>query len=408
MIHLYKRFTYPLLAISIYIALILMDFDQTMTAYWVGPYLSAAANFDWTSFNLYVNWDEIKHFGTLLQSDMFQYTFSKNNDLVLYDYLAKGLVLLIILAKGIFFWQSDLHALQSLQYLVYITISLLFLYLLKKKHEKVLFFFLYAVNPIILYFANYPYYYFWQVIPSAIFAYWYLNDKKFESFLALSIITLIFVMIYTTRPTVLFLILFFYIAYAYKQSYIKAFVGGTLFIALINLLPTLSMGPWHTMYVGIGAYDNPYHIQLDDNDGYDYYKMKTGKTVDSGNIASAEIRTPYYNVLKTRYVEIVKKNPFMIVKHALLNVFESYSIGYKVGNTFINYISAAFGLIVVGLLIYTRQYILFIAIGMSGGAFTPYYPPIGAYMYGSYLLIVIGIIGIINFFIQRREQKYAK
>lgn len=408
MIHLYKKFTYPLLAISIYIALLLMDFDQTMTAYWVGPYLSASANFDWTSFNLYVNWDEIKHFGTLSQSEMFQYTFSKNNDLVLYDYLAKGLVLLIILAKGIFFWQSDLHALQSLQYMVHITISLLFLYLLKKKHEKVLFFVLYAMNPIVLYFANYPYYYFWQVIPSAIFAYWYLNDKKFGSFLALSIITLVFVMIYTTRPTVLLLIFFFYIIYSYKQSYIKGLFGGILFVVLINLLPALSMGPWHTMYIGIGAYENPYHIQLSDNDGYDYYKMKTDKTVDSENIASSEVREPYYHILKTRYLEIAQEDPFILAKHALLNIFESYSIGYKVGNIFINYISAAFGLIFIMLLLYSRQYTLFIAIGMAGGAFTPYYPPIAAYMYGSYLLIVIGGIGIINFFIQRREQKYAK
>lgn len=403
-----KKIAYSCVAFLIYLALVLMNFHQTMSAYWVAPYLSAAANFEWTQFDLYVSWDEIKHFATLSQPEMFQYEFSKSAHPTLYDYLAKGLVFLIIIAKRIFFWQSDLNALQSLQYLVHIAISLLFLHVLKKKHEKILFFFLYAINPIILYFANYPYYYFWQVIPSAIFAYWYLNGKKLESLPVLSGLTIVFAFIYITRPTVLFLILFFYIAYAYKQSYIKAFVGGTLFIALINVLPALSVGPWHTMYVGIGAYDNPYHIQLDDKDGYDYYKIQTGKVVGSENIWIAEIKQSYYDTLKTRYVEIVKENPFMIVKHALLNVFESYSIGYKVGNTFINYISAAFGLILMGLLIYTRQYMLFIAIGLSAGGFALYYPPIAAYMYGSYLIIVIAILGVINFFIEKREQKYAK
>ena len=62
------------------------------------------------------------------------------------------------------------------------------------------------------------------------------------------------------------------------------------------------------------------------------------------------------------------------------------------------------GVIMMLLLLYTKQYILFLAIGFAGGGFTPYYPPIGAYMFGSYILIVIAFIGVIDYFILKRKR----
>ena len=93
----------------------------------------------------------------------------------------------------------------------------------------------------------------------------------------------------------------------------------------------------------------------------------------------------------------------MMIKHALLNTAQSYSIGYKVGSPKIIYISAIMGVIIMFLLLYTKQYLLFLAIGFASGSFTPYFPPIGAYMYGSYILIVIGFIGIVEYFILKRR-----
>ena len=395
-----------ILIFVIFIALKLMDFHQTMTPYWVGPYLSAAVNFNWHEFALYVNWDDIKEFSKLSGSGLFDYTFTKTNDLILYDYLAKGLVLILMFAKKIFFWQGDLQALQSLQYIVHLFLSLFILSLLEKKYQKILFFVLYAINPVVLYFVNYPFYYFWQVIPSVIFIYWYLNQHNTKNLIFIS--SFIFAFIYITRPTVLFLIILFYILYAIKDSYKKGLTGLGLFLILINIAPSLSIGPWHTMYVGVGAYSNPYNIKLDDNEGYKYYKEQTGKIVNSGNIMKTDIKDDYYKVLKKRYFEILKENPIMIVKHLLLNVAESYSVGYKVGNPRIIYASAFIGVIMMLLLLYTKQYMLFLAIGFAAGSFTPYFPPIGAYMYGSYILIVIGFIGIVDYFISKREKDNAK
>ena len=395
-----------LIIVVIYIALQLTDFNQSMTSYWIGPYLSAAINFDWSDFVLRVDMNEIKEFSKLSTSQMFLYSFSSTDDLIEYDYLAKGLVFALIFSKKVFFWLGDLESLQYLQYIIHIVLSIVILNLFEKKYQKVLFFFLYVINPLILWVVNYPFYYFWQVIPSAIFIYWHMKKCiKFPLFLVFSVI---FAYIYISRPTVLFLIVLFYILYALKNSYKQSFTGFILFLILISLTPKLSIGPWHTAYVGIGAYSNKYNIELSDNSGYKFYKDITGKVVNSGNIMVKEIKEDYYNHLKERLIEIVKEFPMMFVKNAIFNTIQAYSIGYshslnkKYGNKLI-YLSLFIGIMMISFLIYTKQYIIFLAIGFSTGSFTIYYPPILTYMYGNFILLVVGFIGIIEYFLRKKQ-----
>jgi hypothetical protein len=394
--------------VIIFLALRLADFNQTMTSYWVGPYLSAAVNFDWSQFVLNVNMEEVRYFDHLSQNEYWEYEFNAKNNSIQYDYLAKGLVLLVILAKKIFFFLGDLEALQYLQYLVHIFLSIVMLTIFEKKYQKILFFILYAVNPLVLWVVNYPFYYFWQVIPSLIFVYWYL--KKDIKLPLMVFFSTIFAFIYITRPTVLLLVFLFYFLFALKNNFKYALVGFTLFVGLINVTPKLDIGPWHTMYIGIGAYENPYGVELSDDDGYKYYKKQTGKLVSSGNIMQEEVKKDYYKILKAQYLSIVEENPVMIIKHGILNTIQAYSIGYsnslnqKFGNKII-YLSVLVGLIVMGLLIYTKQHILFLAIGFASGGFTLYYPPILTYMFGNFILLVVGVIGMVDYFI---EQKYLK
>jgi hypothetical protein len=391
--------------VIIFLALRLADFNQTMTSYWVGPYLSAAVNFDWSQFVLNVNMEEVGYFDQLSQNEYWGYEFNAKNNSIQYDYLAKGLVLLVILAKKIFFFLGDLEALQYLQYLAHIFLSIFMLTLFEKKYQKILFFILYAINPLVLWVVNYPFYYFWQVIPSLIFVYWYL--KKDIKLPLMVFFSTIFAFIYITRPTVLLLIFLFYFLFALKNNFKYTLVGFTLFFGLINVTPKLDIGPWHTMYVGIGAYENPYGIELSDDDGYKYYKKQTGKLVNSGNIMQEEVKKDYYKILKARYLSIVEENPVMIIKHGILNTIQAYSIGYsnslnqKFGNKII-YLSVLVGLIVMGFLIYTKQYILFLAIGFSSGGFTLYYPPILTYMFGNFILLAVGVIGMVDYFIKQK------
>ena len=396
--------------VIIFLVLKLADFNQAMTAYWVGPYLSAAVNFDWSQFVLNVNMEEVRYFDQLPQSEYWEYEFNATNNLMQYDYLPKGLVLLVILAKKIFFFLGDLEALQYLQYSAHILLSIFMLTLFEKRYQKILFFLLYAINPLVLWVVNYPFYYFWQVIPSLIFVYWYL--KKDIKLPLMVFFSTIFVFIYITRPTVLLLVFLFYFLFALKNNFKYALIGFALFFGLINVVPKLNIGPLHTMYVGIGAYENPYGIELSDEDGYKYYKEQTGKLVNSGNIMQEDVKKDYYKILKARYLTIVKENPVMIIKHAVLNTIQAYSIGYsnslnqKFGNKII-YLSVLIGLIFMGLLIYTKQYILFLAIGFASGSFTLYYPPILTYMFGNFILLMVGVIGIVDYFIKQKHLKSA-
>jgi hypothetical protein len=132
--------------VIIFLALRLTDFNQTMGAFWVGPYLSAAVNFDWLQFILNVNMKEVIHFSQLPQDELWGYEFKTENILIDYDYLPQGLVVLVILAKNIFFFLGDLEALQYLQYLTHILLSIFMLTLLEKRHQKILFFILYAIR----------------------------------------------------------------------------------------------------------------------------------------------------------------------------------------------------------------------------------------------------------------------
>ncbi len=343
---------------------------------------------------MYVDFSEIHKFSLLSNTEKFSYSFPSSNNVILYDYLAKGYLLILLLSKKIFFFVGDLDSLKYLQYVVHICISLSIISILDEKYKKIMFFILYSINPIVLYFVNFPFYYFWQVVPSYIFLYYYVKNKEINN--KIFILTLIFFLIYMTRPTVLFIIIFFYFLYAYRENFLKSFIAILIFLGLSFGIKSNSIGPWHTMYIGIGAYTNSYNITLSDNQAYKFFYNKTGKVMNSFNVTDKSLHEEYYAIMEKEYFAIVKSDPMMIIKNATLNVLQSYSFGYKVGNIKIVYLSIFIGMIIVTSLLYFRQYILFFAIGLAGGTFTLYYPPIPVYMFGSYILIVFAIINIFH------------
>ena len=78
-----------------------------------------------------------------------------------------------------------------------------------------------------------------------------------------------------------------------------------------------------------------------------------------------------------------------------LNTLQGYCIGYiNKGGDIFNYIIAFLGVLNVGILLYYKKYSWFLMIGISIGAFTLFYPPIQAYMYGAYLLIILSFISL--------------
>ena len=393
-----NRFILFIIAI---IALQLMNFNQVQSSAWISPYLSAASNFDFTTWMMQVDLSQMDEFARLSKAEQFTYNFPHSSTLVDYDHLSKGFMLIVIFAKTLFFFLGDLQAVQLLQGLVHITLSLIIANLLNKDYQKWLFLILYMLNPLVLYLVNFPYYYFWQFIPSVIFLIYFLSGRRFGNWVFLA--SLIFSFVYITRPTVLFFVLFFYGLYGFKEGWLKSILAIILFFVLTTIVPKYSFGPWHTAYIGIGAYDNKYNITISDNDGYDYFKLQTGKIYNSSTVLDKELKSEYYQVLKDKYLHIANESPSLLVKNAILNISQSYSLGYKTNNTFLNYTIAMIGIVFIVLLLYSKQYLLFFAIGAAGAGFTPYYPPIPAYMFGSYILLVTAFIFIIDFFLRKNE-----
>ena len=98
-----------------------------------------------------------------------------------------GYLFLIAFAKRLFPFLGPIGAIVLLQLLVHIIFSYLLVSKFDNIKNKIAFIFFYYLNPIVLYFTIYPFYYFWQVIPSFIVLL-ILNEKEnklFSSFLFL-------------------------------------------------------------------------------------------------------------------------------------------------------------------------------------------------------------------------------
>jgi len=207
------------------------------------------------------------------------------------------------------------------------------------------------------------------------------------------VIAILFSFIAIIRPSTLFIILFIlaYIAYN-ERKVLQGVLAIILFIGLTFALKPDSINqPWHTMYIGVGAYPNDYNITLDDTSGFKKFENQTGKAILGcrTNMENNDLYAEYIgDFIKKEYFNILNESPELLVKNAVLNILQSYGLGYKSNYMMVNYLSALIGLVLIILLFWFREYLLLLAIGIASVSFTPYYPPIAAYMFGSYILIV--------------------
>jgi hypothetical protein len=190
----------------------------------------------------------------------------------------------------------------------------------------------------------------------------------------------------------LFLILHFFIESKWRSI---AFFG--IFLVLLNFFSAVSNGNnnmhWHTVFIGVGAYPNPILNGLSDDEGFNYFYKKTGQRLNTGlpggnYYFDHELRNLYMATLEEGYIHLLKTEPFLLTRNAVLNFFQSFSLGYFADYPlWVSYLSAGIGFVFFLLLLLHKQFLWIIAIAASGITFTPYYPPIPAYMYGSFILI---------------------
>ncbi len=179
---------------------------------------------------------------------------------------------------------------------------------------------------------------------------------------------------------------------------------SSLLVILIFLFFSIasknSSQPWHTAFVGIGAYPNSLEIKLSDQSGYNYYFEKTGVKIKLDepydNLYDKNVRNEYYSTLKNAFMDYVRKYPLEIFRNASLNILQSFSIGYLVKYPELNYLSALFGLVILILLFKKHMYFLSILIITNVAGFIFYFPPIPAYMFSNYFLLTLALLAIVK------------
>lgn len=394
-----------------------MSRGQSMSPVWLGPYLSAAANLE-IGGEFLVDIDEVMHFKELDKKGLARYSFSKSPDVELYNSNPIGFSYIVAFAKFVFPFLGDIQAVVALQVIVHALIATLVILSLGGFTSRMLFFLVYAVNPVILYIVGVPYYYFWQVVPATGIVVLLMHDGSFSRQGAMGVVKITALcllgaavgLVLVTRPTTIGVAVMFLVMLLFSKSIgmlAKTAVIGIALVAAATVYQPSEKNVWHTIYVGIGAYDNQFVDGLSDNRGYELFESKTGTPLNAsigGNYYESETIQTYAELAEEEVLRIAKQQPALLVKNAVVNTSMAFGPGYVAGaSDWLNYAMAFAGLVMLSLMLSTGQYLLVVAVILSSAAFTLYYPPIPAYMFGNYLLLCFGFVRIVEFFIVGSE-----
>ena len=399
----YRLLLYAGLCCYTAIALFKLIPNRGMGPSWSVPYFSGAANLEtgkgWRF--LPCEADSIKQASGM---DFYTYRFKKGDDqnLRTYRYNASGYVYFIYLSQKIFPFVNEAGSVVILQLLLHTFCCLLLLQRLKKQLPKFVFLFGYACNPLILYVVTFPFYYFVQVISSFLVLVFYTNKRlSWWQVIPLFLAGCFFL---HCRKTVFPLELLICGLFLFRRQFLNASVC----LSLLLFFPVLwknagfisdrNTGPWHTVFIGVGAYPNPYpYLQtLSDNTGMDLFRTEKDSTISSSLegkfVYDSSIQDAYLSFAREKYISILKERPLLLLRNAVLNFFQGYSAGHVSNFSFwLNVLISASGAVVFFFLLLRKEYFYLMAIGLSHISFSPFYPPIPVYMFGTYLLLVYAI-----------------
>lgn len=400
---------YTLAALLIILSTAAFKADRQQAAHWRGTYFSFAAHLVPTAFTasprFLVDTAEVNLFDKMPPQQQRAYRFRNNPALLTeYVFMQIGYGYMCVLARLLFPYNSDSTAIVGLQTLVHLWLCLYLLSWLSAGWKRWYFLLAYACNPLIIRYVTYDFYYFWQVIPSFLLVYSQLGWRGKPGWGGLlgPLLGLLFVM----RPSVALAQGWLGMIWARQGRWrlllltaaLAMLVGGWLYRPVAS-------APYRPMYVGIAAYSNPYMNNMSDVALYDLYQKHTGTAYQFGTSDKAQ-EARLTQILRQQVSLLVNIAPWMFLKNAFLNTLEAFSVGYVAGGgDAINYASALVGCVVLGLLLRFRQYVYILGILATVGTFTPYYPPIPAYMYGAYLLLLMGLLPPIDALVKRAKAR---
>jgi hypothetical protein len=390
-----RALIFAVLAVILASAAHLLDNRGQMRPYYMVPYLSGAAQFEFGQPWVFSR-SAYQEFREMSIEEQEDYRFERRTDVEPFSFLNIGYLYIAAFAHRVFFWKGGIEGLELFQVLIHILITLVFLQAIRSRAGKWLFFVVYGLNPLVLHYVTFPFYYFWQAIPSAALAL-YLIRREWRFGWTLLPIAILLGIVIIARPTVVLVLgLLFVIALRRERARVAVLAIAVFAIAVAAFnANTVRSSPWHTMYIGVGGYPNQYGIAFSDRAAMDYFEQKTGIEVDhslDGDWLNEEIRHRYSNELKDGYLQILKDRPLMLVRNALLNFFAAFAAGYLTPSLTLTYISSLLGFIFAVFLLLRRKFLFAVAIAAASLTFSPYCPPVPHYLFGSYILIASALV----------------
>ncbi len=384
---------------TILVSTLLFWNPNSQSSAWIFPYFSGAANLG-SDLAWRVDVNGYAQFATLPYSEQMNFRFGRVElpNLAAYSVLDKGYIYVVWLAQTVMFWLPPIKAVIWLQIVFHVLSSLWLMSRLSSRRQQVIFFLAYAANPIVLHFVTFAYHYYWQVIPSLAW-FWFENREGASSGRRIGLLAFVLAGAFLIRQSTVIVSLLILVYAAWRNRTVIGWAAVVCFLAFVTIAKNPSQ-PWHTAYVGIGAYPNAAGIALDDESGYKLFKESTGIRINTappdGNYYDEQVRGRYYGVLKERIVEYAAEHPVQLARNAALNMLQGYSVGYPVGHLLLAYVSALIGMVFLLTLLLHRMYLISALILAGVAGFVAYYPPIPAYMFGNYLLLSLGLVGIVD------------
>ena len=391
-----------ILVLTVFIGRI-MDNGRMMIPEFTTPYFSGSAilntNFDW-NFSP-ADADSLRRINQIEDDkerirSLNKFKFNREpDDSRSYSLNQKGYIFIVLVSTWLFPWMGDIAAVKLFQLLIHSLLSFLILIQLKSSRQKLLFFFLYIINPFVVYYAIYPFYYFWQVVPSAI-AIILLRRKNYSvGFLYLTAI--LFALMFHIRSTSILVIIVCLLLFPEHIRRLRRWGAFSIFLVLVWFFypHTEHKHPGHIMYVSLGAYPNEYVQGFSDTVAWNAYRKHTGKQFDyqsKPGMYDASVFFAESEWCLREYTQIAKEEPLMILRNAALNYFQSFGFGHFRSSLSLSYLSTLCGLIIFSFFIYRKNMKAILLISAASLSYILYLPPLPVYMYGSYLLIIYFLI----------------
>lgn len=401
-----------LLAAAAMLVAALVFWNQgSQTSAWIYPYFSGAANLG-LDFAWKIDGAAYPGFAQLPYAGQLEYEFVRGQagDLTSYSILDRGYVFIVWIAQTLFFWLPSIKAVLWFQVVFHIVSVLWILSLLSSTRQRLIFFLTYGVNPLVLHFVTFAYHYYWQVVPAFL---WLAYEARGGVRLERKVYWMLAAMmaVFLVRQSTLLLCLFMLGYWIWKERTVHAWIALLVMLVFVLLVKNPSQ-PWHTAYVGLGAYPNAGGIELSDESGYSRYKELSGTQINTvppqGNYYDETVRSAYYDALRKELFDYAAQHPGELVRNAVLNSAQSFSLGYMTKSRMLSYMSAGIGALVVLVMVRRGMYLRMAVLLAGVAGFVLYFPPIPAYMFGNYLLLAWVLVHVADPWLEKVGQVLAK